>query len=74
MRKGPLSNEELLKIAAEVMEGKRPQSDLEKYGLSLGEKIEGAPAKNRLLSELKALGACNDGKEEEPAAPDAKAT
>jgi hypothetical protein len=73
MPEEPLSNEELLKIAAEVMEGKRPQSDLEKYGLSLGEEIEGERAKDMLMSELSALGAWDEDDEEEPPTPDATA-
>lgn len=51
-RPGPLDKEELLRIAADVWEGKRPQSDLAKHGLSFGEKITGEAAKQKLLAEL----------------------
>jgi hypothetical protein len=65
MSETPLTNEELLKIAAEVREGKRPESDMQKYGLSVGERLTGEAAKQQLLSELEALGAFDD--ESEPA-------
>lgn len=32
-----MTNEEKIQIAVEVVEGKHPKSDLEKYGISLGE-------------------------------------
>lgn len=32
-----MTNEEKIRIAVEVAEGKRPESDLEKYGIALGE-------------------------------------
>lgn len=51
-----LTREEMLTIAAEVWEGKRPESDLQKYGVRLGEVEEGDDARERLLDELADLG------------------
>lgn len=62
----PLNNEELLKIAAEVMDGTRPESDLKKYGISIGGRKTGDDAKQQLLSELGALGALDED-DEQPA-------
>ena len=60
MRDDGLTNEELLQIAAEVERGERPQSDLDKYGISIGPEISGDEAKEMLLSELEALEAADD--------------
>lgn len=49
------SREDLLRIAAEVWAGTRPVSDLQKYGISLGETISGEDAREQLLAELEAL-------------------
>jgi hypothetical protein len=56
----PLTQEDLLRIASEVWEGKRPESDLEKYGISLGPAVGGEDAKQQLLGELAALGEDGD--------------
>ena len=55
MPKKNLTEEELLEIAAEVARGERPESDLAKYGISLGETISGDEARDMLLAELDAL-------------------
>ncbi|HSZ59175.1 MAG TPA: hypothetical protein VK797_26275 [Tepidisphaeraceae bacterium] len=34
----PLTNEEKTRIAAEVVEGKRPRTDLDKYGIAIGQR------------------------------------
>ena len=47
-----MTKQEILKIAAEVLEGKRPESDLKKYGTALGPKVEGEEAKKMLLQEV----------------------
>jgi hypothetical protein len=39
----PLTNAELTEIAAQVERGERPRSDLEKYGITLGEPQEISP-------------------------------
>lgn len=52
----PLTKEDLLRIASEVWAGERPESDLEKYGISLGPTTSGDEAKQQLLAELEALG------------------
>jgi len=49
------TKEQILRIAAEVEQGKRPNSDLEKYGITLGES-ETEGARERLLAELDDLG------------------
>lgn len=69
MSETPLTKDAQLKIAAEVMEGKRPQSDTEKYGLSFGETIEGDEAKQMLINELKTLGFNMDDEDDSPADP-----
>jgi hypothetical protein len=51
-----LSRDDMLRIAAEVWEGKRPESDLQKYGIRVGNADEGDAARERLLSELADLG------------------
>jgi hypothetical protein len=51
-----LTREDMLRIAAEVWEGKRPDSDLQKYGISVGNADEGDAARRRLLAELADLG------------------
>jgi hypothetical protein len=51
-----LTREDMLRIAAEVWEGKRPESDLQKYGIRVGNTDEGDAARERLLAELAALG------------------
>ncbi len=51
-----LTRDEILRIAAEVIEGKRPQSDLAKHGITLGERLTGEPAKQQLLAELEGKG------------------
>lgn len=47
-----LTDEQKLKIAAEVIEGKRPESDLEKHGITLGKVKTGEEAKKQLLADL----------------------
>jgi hypothetical protein len=54
------TKEELLQIAADVWAGRRPESDLAKYGLTLGETIEGERARQKLLDELEALDSDDD--------------
>jgi hypothetical protein len=56
----PLTQEDLLRIASEVWEGKRPENDLERYGISLGPEVSGDEAKQQLLDELAALGKDGD--------------
>ena len=47
-----LTREQKLDIAAEVLRGERPQSDLKKYGITIGEPVSGEEAKESLLKEL----------------------
>ena len=47
--------EELLQIAVEVKRGDRPESDLARYGITLGPPITGDAAKEMLLAELELL-------------------
>ena len=54
------TKEELLRIAAEVWAGRRPKSDLAKYGLTLGDTVEGDEARKQLLDELEALDSGDD--------------
>ena len=49
---GDEEKEKLLRIAAEVIEGRRDASDLDAHGISLGEPIAGDEAKRMLLAEL----------------------
>lgn len=63
--KPKLNREELLRIAAEVWDGSRPASDLEKYGLTLGDTLQGEEARALLFAELEALDAA-DASNEDP--------
>jgi 5S rRNA maturation endonuclease (ribonuclease M5) len=36
---GNLTNEQKLRVAAEVVEGKRDAADLDKYGIAVGERV-----------------------------------
>ncbi len=45
--------EDLLKVAAEVLEGTRDRADLDAHGISIGEPIAGDETKAMLLEELK---------------------
>ena len=54
------TKEELLQIVADVLAGRRPESDLAKYGLTLGETIEGDLARQQLFDELEALDSGDD--------------
>ena len=54
------TKEELLQIAADVLAGRRPESDLAKYGITLGDTIEGDLARKMLLDELDALDSNDD--------------
>jgi hypothetical protein len=51
-----LTRHDMLRIAAEVWEGKRPESDLRKYGIRVSNADEGDAARERLLAELADLG------------------
>jgi hypothetical protein len=63
-----LTREDILRIAAEVWEGKRPESDLQKYGIRIAEKDEGEEARERLLAELASLGLDLDDDDDDHAA------
>ena len=59
----PLSKDDLLRIAGEVLRGERPRSDLKRYGISIGPAQSGEDAKQQLIRELEI-------DEDDPAAPD----
>ena len=47
----PLSNEQKIKMAQEVLEGKRDPADLEKHGIRLGERKEITPDELSRMAE-----------------------
>ena len=47
-----INKERLMQVAQEVLAGKRPESDLEKYGIELEDVATGEEAKRMLLAEL----------------------
>lgn len=59
-----LTKDEILQIAVDVKLGKRPVSDLEKYGIELGEEIEGDIAKEMLIREIEELDEFDDEDED----------
>lgn len=50
-----LSKDERMDIAVDVLQGKRPESDLEKYGIEFGEKFAGEVAREMLIREMEDL-------------------